>query len=349
MALGTTYFAGNDFPSWTARGSVTVNTSGGYRGSWVSSAMQVTCTSVADPPPDGITTSQFSDSSSTPTTSSSFFAHIICTMPDSGIGNSAGAALVRCLDSNGVARIVVQGTGTTGGLAVYKEDAALTKTLLFTATGTPLLSSPNAENLIDLQVVYAVSGSVALYINDDLVGSYSGDVTTDMVTALAFADFSCPSSGGNVNFSEGLVSDKLTINAGVWRLSPQASGTTQNWVGVVGDINKTKQDDTTFIADGGTGDLSGWTTPTSPPSGAWLVQSIVQEARAAIGLSGPQHFDWYVRTADGTDHVGGATNAPTTSFGDFPNWKWSENPFTSADWVIGDITTGFNLGVKSLA
>lgn len=340
MSVGTTYFAGNDFSSWTARGSVSVNTGGGYRSGWVSSAMAVTNTAVADPPPDGITSPVF-------TSISSGWFHGIATCGNSGIGSNNGAALLRVLDSSGVARIVVQGTGTTGGLAVYKENAALSKTLLFTATGTPFVSTPNAQNFIDLRVVYGTSGSVALSVNAVEVGSYSGDVTTDSNTSVAQLDL-C-SIAGQINWSEVLVSDSLTINAGVWALEPQATGNTQNWIGVVGDIDKLTVNDTTFIADGGTGDLSGWTTPTSPPSGAWLVQSIVQEARAAVGLSGPQHFDWYVRTADGSDHNPGVDNAPMTSFSNFPNYIWATNPHTSAAWAITDITTGFNLGVKSLA
>jgi hypothetical protein len=28
---------------------------------------------------------------------------------------------------------------------------------------------------------------------------------------------------------------------------------------------------------------------------------------------------------------------------------WATNPNTSAAWVIGDIASGFNLGIKSLA
>jgi hypothetical protein len=350
MALGTTYFAGNDFVSWVSTGTVAVNTSlGNYRSAWVSSAMEVTCTSVADPPPDRIQCAQFVDSTNTPTTSSAFWVHQLCVIPATGVGNTLNAALLRCLDSSGVARLVVRGTGTSGQLKVDKRDAVGTFTNLFTTAAGAFKSGGLAQNFIDVSVSYSVAGSVALFINGVPVGSFSGDVTTDGVTALAFADFSSPASGDAVNWSECIISDKLTINAGLWRLSPQAAGVTQNWVGTAGDIDKTAVDDTTFIADGSAGDLSGWTTPTTPPSGAWLVQSIVQEARAAIGLSGPQHFDWYVRTADGSDHAAGVSNAPTTSFGNFPSYVHPQNPHTSADWVIGDIAAGFNLGVKSLA
>ena len=340
MALGTTYFAGNDFSSFTTTGAVGVVTSSGYRSAWVSSAMQVTSSSTADPPPDLVISPVF-------TANSLMWVHGNCTMTASGIGNTLNATLLRCLDPGGVARIVVRGTGVTGGLKVDKRDSGGSFTNLFTATGTPLGSGPNAQNLIDLKVIYDVAGEVTLFINAVEVGTFSGDVTTDLATQLAQVDFS--SISGTLNWSEILVSDSLTINAGVFRLSPQSAGTTQDWSGVVADINKTRVDDTTFISSGTNDQLSGWTTPVTFPTGNWLIQSIVQEARAAIGLSGPQHFDWYVRTADGSDHVAGVSNAPAVSFDNFPNYIWAQNPHTSADWAVGDIVAGFNLGVKSLA
>jgi hypothetical protein len=115
------------------------------------------------------------------------------------------------------------------------------------------------------------------------------------------------------------------------------------------NIHKTAINDATFISDGNNNDLSQWTTPTSAPTGSWGVKAIVQEARVRVGATGPQHFDWSVRTAS-TDYSAGVSNAPTTGFSNFNNQIWATNPNTSAAWTLANITGGgLNLGIKSLA
>ncbi len=135
----------------------------------------------------------------------------------------------------------------------------------------------------------------------------------------------------------------------LWTLAPQAAGNTQSWLpNTVGNINEIVLSDATLISTGNNNDVSLWTTPTSAPSGSWGVKAIVQEARVQVGITGPQHFDWMVRTAS-TDYTAGVSNAPSTGFTNFSNYKWVTNPNTSASWSITDIASGFNLGIKSLA
>ena len=138
------------------------------------------------------------------------------------------------------------------------------------------------------------------------------------------------------------------INAGLFRLNPVAAGVTQNWTGTQSDIDKISVNDTTYIGTGTTGELSGWTVPASLPTGSWLVQSVVQEARMAMGLAGPAHAAWYVHDIDGGDNISSGTIAPATTFDNFHN-IWTQDPATSTDWGTADLASPLNLGLKSLA
>lgn len=341
MSVGTTYFGGGEDTSITFTGAVTVVQGGSvYRSTWCREALNAPG-STSDPPTDLIIFPQF-------TPVSLLWVHGRFAWAALGGGVTTDATMVRVLDGTGIARIVVRGA-PGGAIKVDKRDGAGTFTNLFTSAAGAVGVTGFVPYPFDMKLVYGVSGSVTLWLNNISVGSFSGDVTTDGITAIAQVEYSSIDTAQNLSWSECFGSDSITINAGLFTLEPLAAGVTQNWAGVAADINKPVIDDTTFISDGTPGDLSGWTTPVTFPTGAWLIQSIIQEARAAVGLAGPQHFDWYARTADGSDHLGGATNGPGLFFSNFSNFIWATNPHTGGDWVVGDIVAGFNLGVESLA
>jgi hypothetical protein len=111
-------------------------------------------------------------------------------------------------------------------------------------------------------------------------------------------------------------------------------------------VNKTTINDATSVSTAGSA-LSEWTTAPTIPNGNWSVLAVAQEARIQVGTTGPQHFEWLLRTG-GTDYVSGSL-APSTSFSTFSNQLWSLNPNTSSAWSTTDLTTaGFNLGIESL-
>ena len=188
-------------------------------------------------------------------------------------------------------------------------------------------------------------GCVRLYIQDIFAGMYVGDVTTDSATTLNSADFANPVvAGSQMVWSEIVIADTITINKGLQTLAPLAAGTTQTWSGVVGNINPTTINDVNFISQGAASALSGWTT-NSLPSGFWIVDAVIQEARAAVGSIGPKHFAWYIYVSSSNYTTG--SNAPSTTFTNFSNQIWSTNPGTSSPWLQSDIT-GINLGIESL-
>jgi hypothetical protein len=141
-----------------------------------------------------------------------------------------------------------------------------------------------------------------------------------------------------------IIQDTSTLGMAVLTLPPLATGNTQAWTGSVSNINEISINDSNYIYDANANDISEWTVSTSSmPAGTWNISAVVTEARVNVGSSGPQHFEWVVRTSDGSDHVAGSV-APTTSFSNY-QYVWPTNPHTSAAWNAGEL---INSGVESL-
>jgi hypothetical protein len=341
MALGVTYFAGNEVIGFSTTGTVTISTnSSTFRPAWSRSALQVNPGTTADPP------SNFFVANSNFTSVANFWFHAMLCW--SALGGSAAnnVVLMEFLDPSGTARLAIRGAGS-GAIKISTRNNSGTFVDLATSPNNVMPTTGLAPFPIDVDMQYGTSGFIEVWLKDVFCVSFSGDTTTNGATQLAnFRCANCNTSDG-LFWSEELVSSVITINAGVFTLAPVAPGTTQQWAGTASDINGVLVNDTLFISDGSAGDLSGWTTPTTLPTGAWAIQSIVQEARSAIGNTGPTHFDWYI-AVNSSDNLGGASNAPALTFGNFSNFIWADNPHTSAPWAVADLTT-LNLGVKSLA
>jgi hypothetical protein len=265
----------------------------------------------------------------------------------SGTGTTSNAQMIRFLDG-GTCRIIIRGTGTAGQLKISTRNNAGTITDLATSAAGAFNGLITGPVQVDVKIIYSVSGSVTVWIDSTQVVTYSGDVTTNSATTLDQVEFVNTNAGLNGYWSEVIVADADTRAMSLWTLAPQAAGNTQSWTpNTLGNINETTINDATLISTSSNNSISEWTTPTSAPSGTWAVEAIVQEARVQVGLTGPQHFDWITRTG-GSDFTAGVSVAPTTSFSNFKN-IWATNPNTTAAWAIGDIASGFNLGIKSLA
>jgi hypothetical protein len=319
---------------------ISTSTSSQVRSSYARGGLRINPTT-GDPPADRIAMPAFS-------ASSTVWLH--AQQGNSGNGNLtvSNQQMMRLLDGS-VARILVRGTGTAGQLKISKRNSAGTITDLVTSSSGNFTSLSSGTTSFDLAVVYGTSGSATLYADGMQIATYSGDVTTDGATTLDGAELAGQQGTFFLYWSEMIVADEDTRSMALWTIAPQAAGNTQSWTpNTVGNINEVVINDATLISSSSNNQVSEWTTPTSAPSGAWAVKAIVQEARVQVGATGPQHFDWVVRTAS-TDYTAGVSNAPSPGFANFSNYRWATNPNTSAAWAITDITTGFNLGIKSLA
>jgi hypothetical protein len=240
---------------------------------------------------------------------------------------------------------------TPGGAIVVSGSVSNdgTYTLATVASGSMTITGSFTTEAAGNSLSITSTGTVSLWLNAVKVAYFAGGIETDGIVAVQLTRYGNCSSSQNINWSERRTSDTITINGGVKTLPALAAGTHQVWSGTAADINKTTINDTTFISDGNAGDLSGWTTTTTPPTGAWAIQSVVQEARVAVGTTGPQHFDWYLYV-DSTDNPAGQNIGPSEFFGNFGNYVWLLNPSTSGAWGISDVFGGtFNHGVKALS
>jgi hypothetical protein len=356
-ASATILFAGGeDTSGFTVIGSNSgMNSPGGYLSAharvaaWMSNS-----TSTSDPPANRIQTPTF-------TSTSNLWVHgqVASWVANTGTNNEE-AVIIRSPD--GVARILVLQTGTAGTLKVSTRNAAGTITDLATSTAT-FSSTTTNPTAFDLYINYTCSsaGGVQLYIGGTLGINYSGNPCTDSATSLDQVDFAsvnnetgtsagnCGGGNGGTCWSEIIIADGNTLGDVLQTLAPQAAGNTQSWTpNTVGDINPTSINNSNFIATGSSNSLSQWTIPTLA-TGQFNVLAVVQEAEISVGTTGPQHFEWLLRTKDGTNNVTGSLG-PTTvgAFQTFSNQIWATNPTTGVGWVPSDIATGFNLGIESL-
>lgn len=336
----TILWAGGEDTSWSASAGLSFNTSSNaYRSAFARTSFVISNSSTAYPPSSYCRSHVF-------TPSSTIWAHVRL-FNGSTPGTTLNCPLMSLESSGQVGRIMVVGTGTSGQLRIVKRDAAGTLTTLVTSAAgvvPPVANTFQVE--FDLFVNYAVSGQATLYINGVNVADTGPgvDVTTNSVTTLNQILFSSMNSGGFGTYSEAAVADATTLGIGVQTLPPLAAGNTQSWTpNTVGNVNPSAAVDANFISAASANALSEWTLSTTLPTGSWAIRAYVQEARALVGTTGPLHFEWLLRTVDGSDNVSGSV-APLTSFGNFQN-VWSNNPHTSAAWGSGEL---INAGIESL-
>jgi hypothetical protein len=332
--MTTIYFAGSEdsaFTSVTSFGSTTSTTF--YRSAFARAGVsQNNFTNSAFPPAANALTPLFGPSSS-------FWIH---GQHNNTSGSGNNNCLLAAYDAGGVGRILVLGTATGGQVKICTRNAAGTITTLVTSAAGVIPTSTLVP--LDLFINYAASGQCTLYVSGVAVADTGPgvNVTTDSATALSQVAFASLST--SAGWSECIIQDTSTLGLSLQTLAPVAAGNTQSWTpNTVGNVNPTSINDTNFVAATSVNSLSEWTVGTTLPAGSWVIEAVVQTARVSVGATGPQHFEWLVRTVDGSDHVAGSV-APTTSFSNFIN-VWPTNPHTSAAWLAGDL---INAGIESL-
>lgn len=242
-----------------------------------------------------------------------------------------------------IARLALYGGGPFALPVLYKVDAA--------KNTTPLINfTTGLTGQIDINIVYSTTGSIAFYNNQDLVGTFSGDVTTDGNTSLVGFDLGgvqFPPLIGGGQWSEVIWSDSDTRAMSLVTLAPISNGNTDNWdVGGVSNINELTIDDTTFNASLAAGELQQYLT-TDPPSLPNIgVISVGVSSRAVAGPTGPSHLMLDVRTHS-TDYNQGNFAIPAGYVKSFT--QWPTNPNTGVAWLYSELfqAAGFNIGIRS--
>jgi len=211
---------------------------------------------------------------------------------------------------------------------------------------------PSAPDKIDLRVNYAVSGTCQLYINGTLVLNYSGDLTTDGSTALAFVELGTVAGLGptnaaeNANWSEVIVSTQDTRNQSLVTRAPVALGVTHEWSGAAADVNELRENDATPNLSDTATQVQQYTV-NALPSGNFAILDVTQVARVTLGATGPQHVQLGNRTYS-ADFFSNDI-APTVAWDTYSHTT-TVNPSSSVAYTTAELNdAGYNVAMKSTA
>ena len=276
-------------------------------------------------------------------------------------GNADGNShVLRFIDSGGVVRLRLRcstSASVISTMVVEKVNAAGSATSLGTTT-SGLSLGPGTPDKIDAQVIYAVSGTLNIWINGVPIFSYAGDITTDSQTLLSGFQLMTPaqyhysgaSTNGGSTWSECLIATRDTRNMSLATQAASATGNTDTFTaGAAANINGNTYKDNSPDYAASAGLIQQYTVTPAMPSGNFGVISLVQKGRVSQGSSGPTKIDFMVRNG-GTDYTS-SDLTPTAAFSTLV-YNWDTNPNTSAAWATSDLaasSSAFNLGYKSVA
>lgn len=338
----TVYWAGTQDVDFTFYGSTVIDTNAGrHRPSFVTSGPNL----------GGSIATDFVESN--PAFAQSTF-WMGCRFCDSfGAGNVTNAIPWAFLDVNRITRIRFRATsaGNPNNWVVEKVTAAGAATTLITITGLiwDVPATGNEATKMDVFINYAVAGSISVYYKGLLLGSFTGDVTTDSITSLSYVRYGTFGSGNSNFVSECMVINVDTRACSLAAFLPVANGNTHTFdtgTPAAANVNETPLNDSTLDGSTTANQIDQYTTA-AVPTGTFSVLAYGVIARALKGTSGPTKLDLNVRTG-GADFFS-TDQVLSTFWQTYPNW-WSQNPNTSADWTTAQIgnTAGFNIGVKSI-
>ena len=317
--------------------------SGLYRSGWAREAYIARATT-NDPPTNRFATMPF-------TASSTLWVHAQYCSDDFGscsVRTANNAQLMRFMDGAGNPTLVIRGTGTDGQVAIYSRTSGGTFTSLVTCTAA--LSGTLAQ--LDVYVNYGASGEITFYNNSVEICDYTGDVTNgDGSSTIDQVELSGASTfdGSSGAWSEVIVATTDTRAMSRFSAYTVGDGNTTGFSGtnICSSIwNATAFNDASFGYSDTSGVSQECTVHGTLPAGAYSVVALVMNARALVGGSGPQHFDFLTRTG-GTDYAS-SDYAPTASFSNIGNYIQTTNPATSSAWSVSDFAaSGFNVGEET--
>jgi hypothetical protein len=189
-----------------------------------------------------------------------------------------------------------------------------------------------------------------MYVGGAQVFTYSGNLLTDSATALAQLELGDGTNAYNGNYfdwSEIIVSDSDTRSMSIILLNASPSGTLTQWTGTAANVNTATINDANYIASGTPLQINEYKTAATWPVGAFTVLEVVQNVRASVSTTGPQHVDVGFNF-NGTRYWSADWAPPLTSFGNSPQTIWTTNPNTGVAWTQADLQAAtFNYGVRS--
>lgn len=358
MVAPTLYFVGGEDFDFASTGTVAVDTTSSHRRPSLSRcAVQAA---------DGSSYWETGDVTDDAGVTDAWY-HACVWMPSTPVVDVSAFNITHCpiriCDTSGVARLALAFTVNAGANTVpsawkvYKIDAAG----VFTQLGVAVLSgcfagSPLVPDLLDIQVSsYGAAGTINIYINNSLVFTFTGDLTTDGNTTISGLRMSGIATSTvddlvkvAMSYSEVIISDQDTRFLSLATLTPAADGNADTWTtGGVSNINETVLDDTTTNTSDTAGQIQQYTV-TAPPVGSFGVVAVCVAARAQRGfVAGPTKLDLGTRTA-GTDSWSADIDLPVSL--QRVQSIFNTNPVTGDAFTIEELSdAAFNIGMKSVA
>jgi len=339
--MTTVYFAGSEDIDFTYYAGMTIRTStANFRPSWVRSGMG-----------DGAGGAASAAENAQPFTATTFWAQARFSNSFAA-GATSGSYIMELRSSDHLPRLrfkLTSAGGPSNTFAVVKTDAAGTETSLF--TGTVIWDTPAAGNeaqALTWQINYAVAGSVQVWYKGVSLGSFTGDVTTNSLTALSYVALKGTGSGNNCFWSEVMVVDFDCRTSGLQTFAPVANGNTHNFdtgTPAAANVNETTLNLATLDGSTTAAQIDEYTTG-AVITGTFDVMAYGVSFLASKGATGPSKMDAVVRTG-GTDFLS-ADFSLTAYYANYQNW-FITNP-GGGNWLTTQIgsTAGFNIGVKSI-
>jgi hypothetical protein len=180
----------------------------------------------------------------------------------------------------------------------------------------------------DMQVEnYGTDATVNVYLNGNLLITYTGDVTVSGVSSLEAAALSA-NGANDWEVSEVIVADSDTRNLSLVTMAPTAAGTTDQWTGAYSGVNET----TLSTASPNSSTTSGQDQQyelTALPSGTFSVLAVKISAYAETASSENLKLGFNSGGTVGVDGGQALTTAWATYESLFP-----QNPVTAAAWLL---------------
>jgi len=242
-------------------------------------------------------------------------------------------------DANGVLRIgfAYNNSGTT--FQVVKISAAGSVTSL--GNSISAFSQANSwtsggPDQLSVNFDYASTGFLTVYINGAQVFTYSGDITTDGMTALGgtYHGAGTVQSNAPILYSECVLSDSDTRDMSVFTLVPNAPGTADQWTGQVSNVDEITVNDGIYDTTSTSGAIQRYLM-SAIPTGNYEILAKASHIRATQGSGSLTHIA-LAELLNGTANVTAPVAFPT-AFGPV-QFLETVNPVTGVAWTQADLT-----------
>lgn len=228
------------------------------------------------------------------------------------------------------------GTGSDfKSCAIYTYDGT-TKTRLAQSASTVWTGNTVVLNRIDMQIVYASSGSVNVWVNGALSFSYTGNTLVSGATALDAVIIS-GQVGNSVGYSEIIVSSTDCRQLGLVTMALTGAGDTNSWTNpTFSNVNGTAFSDATPTSSN-TAAQDNMYNATDLPSGTRGIVLVKETIRAAVSSSPTATQIKMGYKSGGTVAFGsGASKTPANVYGSFEQFD-ATNPVTGTTWALSDM------------